>query len=276
MDEGPVLRRGLINLAQPGQDNYDLVDLSITRVKRTSSVDEAVDGEDEAYAAKRPKTFGGKKPIRRASSMAPFKVPWKVPPAAWSDNTSAGPSVRPNEPKEASSGPAPMVGATTDDLGLDLHEKPHSNLSQPDPHVDQDEGLIQLTNEQKLALVEDLEIDVAFSEKIPITAREDGLETILSALRHSLLERRDAAEQVWEDVQRGGRSLDGLKRAHVVRKCAIRLEFNAMSYAANTEGYVDKVGARSRAAFGLGLGHRKTKEIEECLDCLKGAVGKTR
>lgn len=72
--------------------------------------------------------------------------------------------------------------------------------------------LIQLTVEQESALTEDLEIDVAFSEKIPKVAREDGLRTILFALRRSLLERRDAANGIWDDLQSGRQPFDDVTR----------------------------------------------------------------
>lgn len=60
-----------------------------------------------------------------------------------------------------------------------------------------------------------------------------------------------------------------------MRKCAIRLEFNAMSYAVSTEGYVAKIETRVKAASVLGLDPR-LKEVDECMDCLTSIARKTR
>ncbi len=59
-----------------------------------------------------------------------------------------------------------------------------------------------------------------------------------------------------------------------MRKCAVRLEFNAMSYAVNTEGYIAKIEARVKAGSALGLDSR-LEEVDECMDCLISIARKT-
>ncbi len=82
-DERPVLQRGPIVLTRPYQDGCDL---NISRIKRSpSDIDEppCSAAAEHNPPPKRSKMFGGGSVAfgvlgRRASSMAPFKVPWNV------------------------------------------------------------------------------------------------------------------------------------------------------------------------------------------------------
>ncbi|KAF9517445.1 hypothetical protein BS47DRAFT_497098 [Hydnum rufescens UP504] len=248
----PVSLRGPIALPfRSGEEDCESPSIGVVCISRpaadelpSGSFKRAVD-EYIAPTAKRPKILGNGSmgfgaPGRRISSTARFKPPLKAsaPPISLPASSVATLEIRGVAPENANSPNGPRCHP---DIGLSDVNDPAETL--PSFDVDAGSDSIRLSEEVEEELYGRLELDASFSEKIPSAEREGMLRKFLQALRRALLEEKGG--RLWTEVE--SRKLSDVERAKIVRGCAIRLEFNTMSYAVDSAGYAEKAQARLAA-----------------------------
>ncbi|KAA1469721.1 ATP-dependent DNA helicase [Dentipellis sp. KUC8613] len=174
--------------------------------------------------AKRPKVDysvpSGPVTKRPQQGMAPFKVPFKVP-------LKAKVSV-----EDVTVKPLPAA-----DEDFDQHDVPAPPPIQDITNLeDEDNDVEEEAPFSSPAKLPDniVQLDVSFSQKIPVHLREEAFTSIRKALHKAVIQ-RDGVEDIWKKVKMSSSS--EIARNNIVSSVAQQLEFSVHSMSSTADGY---------------------------------------
>ncbi|KAI0269956.1 ATP-dependent DNA helicase [Gloeopeniophorella convolvens] len=193
-----------------------------TSVKRAGSSETFRDGDGES--AKRPRTehAAPSGPVRRMTQFRPpFKVPFKSTPT---DTPPITPS--PQSTLSDGIGPRPTPEGVPKAETIEISSPEPEDLTRPSSPV---------------ALPDDeVDLDVAFSQKIPTAQRNKAYTNIRKAL-HRVFMRGTGNDDMWEKLKVATSSAD--TRSAILSSAAKELEFGVHSMSASEAGYATRSAA---------------------------------
>ncbi|OJT15153.1 Bloom syndrome protein -like protein [Trametes pubescens] len=264
-----------------GPSNFNNTGNRRSSVKRPGSPEDKEQGqrrESHRAGAKKVKTAPPAVPLPISATLkqslgrafkTPFKTPFKVPlksaPGADASRSAGGPapvSSRHSEQVAAELRVANVKGkerASDSEDEIEWVPAPTSRSRSPlDAPVDDPAGE---PPSSPIHLPEtDVELDAAFSQKIPVHARNEGFAALRKALRKVLP--IDPTSNAWHRLQLTG-AVDSDTKTDILAATARDLEFNVHAHCRTADGYRERATERVRAVKQLARPQAWAKDGDE-------------